>query len=67
MKMAEWNAAHEPTFRTVLMKSEGEHQTLSSTEVRARLQSGASLDGLVHPDALELILKGAGAPSAPNP
>lgn len=56
MKMAEWNAAHEPTFRTVLMQSEGKYADVSSTQVRARLQNGASIRELVHPDALDLIL-----------
>ncbi len=49
MHMAEWNRAHNPRFETVLMKSEGEHATLSSTEVRERLARGESVDGLVHP------------------
>ena len=56
MWMANWNREHNPNFRTVLLKSEGEHATLSSTQVRDRLQAGDSLAGLVHPAALPLIL-----------
>ncbi len=56
-EMAEWNASHNPRFRTELIRSEGEFADLSSTEVRARLSRGERPDGLVHPDAMELILK----------
>lgn len=59
MKMAEWNASHEPSFRTVLMRSEGAHATVSSTEVRERLKNGESVHDLVHPEALALILEKA--------
>lgn len=49
MNMAEWNRAHNPKFETVLLQSEGEYATLSSTEVRERLARGESIEGLVHP------------------
>lgn len=55
-EMAEWNAAHNPRFRTELIRSEGEFANLSSTEVRECLSRGERPDGLVHPDAMELIL-----------
>lgn len=60
MKMAEWNRAHNPSFRTVLLRSQGEYAHVSSTLVRERLAQGAPLTGLVHPDALPLILPRAG-------
>ncbi|MBQ2734821.1 MAG: pantetheine-phosphate adenylyltransferase [Clostridia bacterium] len=56
IKMADWNRAHNAGFRTELIYSHGEHATLSSTEVRALLAKGDSPEGLVHPDALPLIL-----------
>ena len=56
-EMAEWNVRHNPRFRTVLYEADGDRQDLSSTEVRARLAKGESLDGLVHPNALSLILE----------
>ena len=64
-EMAEWNLAHNPRFHTELLKSEGKYQTLSSTEVRAMLANGESLQEVVHADALPLIaqaVKGAFLP-----
>ena len=55
MNMAEWNRAHNPKFETVLMQAEGEHATLSSTEVRERLARGESIEGLVHPSVAEFL------------
>ena len=55
-KMAEWNAAHNPRFYTELIKSEGEHATLSSTNVRELLQKDKEITSLVHPNALSIIL-----------
>lgn len=57
MKMAEWNQAHNPRFRTELYPAEAAYSTLSSTRVRALLGEGGDLSALVHPNALELILK----------
>ena len=54
-EMAEWNHAHNPRFTTGLYRSTGEHSTLSSTEVRAMLNQGESLDGVVHRDAIAII------------
>ncbi len=57
MKMAEWNQAHNPRFRTVLYPAEEAFTAVSSTQVRELLARGASLDGLVHPNALPVILE----------
>ncbi len=56
LRMADWNREHNPRFRTELIRSRGEHATLSSTEVRAALEQGRIPEGLVHPNALPLIL-----------
>lgn len=56
-EMANWNKAHNPRFRTVLYQATGEHCTTSSTQVRELLAGGGSPDGLVHPDAIALILE----------
>lgn len=57
LHMAEWNRAHNPRFRTELIRSRGEFADLSSTEIRQMLAAGDTPEGLVHPDALELVLK----------
>ena len=57
MKMADWNAQHNPRFRTVLYPAKEERRTLSSTRVRGELAEGGDLCGLVHPNALPLILE----------
>lgn len=54
--MADWNREHNPRFRTELIRSRGEYSELSSTEVRGRLEAGEVPEGLVHPDALDLVL-----------
>ncbi len=59
-RMAEWNRAHEPTFRTVLLKAGERYPTLSSTEVRSMLKKGETPSGLVHPAAIPLILSKGG-------
>lgn len=56
-KMAAWNREHNRNFRTVLLRSEGPYATISSTEVRRRLDSGGDIRALVHPAALALIEK----------
>ena len=56
IRMADWNRAHNPRFRTELIHSRGEFANLSSTEVRNLLLSGEIPEGLVHPDAMSLIL-----------
>ncbi len=55
-RMADWNREHNPRFRTELIRSRGEFASLSSTEVRAALEVGTVPEGLVHPNALPLIL-----------
>ena len=57
MEMAAWNVAHNPRFRTVLYEAKREHVTFSSTEARRLLKEKSSLEGLVHPNAISLILK----------
>ena len=57
MKMAEWNQAHNPRFRTELIESSGVHATLSSTEVREMLRRGKRPDGAIHPTALALVME----------
>lgn len=54
-KMAEWNRAHNPRFQTVLLRSEGDYRTVSSTEVRELIARGDEMSKLVHRDALPLI------------
>jgi pantetheine-phosphate adenylyltransferase len=56
MEMADWNSKHNPRFRTVLYPARAERQMLSSTVVRGELAEGGELVGLVHPNALPLIL-----------
>ena len=56
LHMADWNREHNPRFRTELIRSRGEFADLSSTEVRARLETGEVPEGLVHSDALSLVL-----------
>ena len=57
LRMADWNRAHNPRFRTELIRSRGEFADLSSTEVREYLAKGEVPEGLVHPNALPLVLK----------
>ncbi len=56
-EMARWNAAHNPRFHTILLRSEGSEALLSSTEVRRRMERGEDIGHLVSPKALHLILK----------
>jgi len=55
IRMAEWNRAHNPRFRTELIRSEGEYAELSSTAVREKLCRGEIPEGWVHPNALSII------------
>lgn len=57
MRMAEWNREHNPRFHTELLPSEAKYEGHSSTRVREALEAGESLEGLVHPNALPLILE----------
>lgn len=54
-KMANLNRARNRACRTILVRAEGPYAKVSSTEVRRRLDTGGDIQGLVHPDALELI------------
>ncbi|MBQ9784044.1 MAG: pantetheine-phosphate adenylyltransferase [Clostridia bacterium] len=56
MRMAEWNRAHNPRFRTELIRAREGHELISSTEVRRMMESGEGFEALVHPDALPLIV-----------
>lgn len=55
LHMADWNAAHNPRFRTEMIRAKKSVEHISSTEVRRRLMAGESLEGIVHPDAEHLI------------
>ena len=57
MRMATWNKEHNPRFHTELIRSSGEYEALSSTDVRTKLNVGEEIAGLVHPCAIPLILK----------
>lgn len=54
-EMADWNRAHNPRFVTRLYSSEGDHASLSSTQVREYLQKGEIPADLLHPLAYSLI------------
>lgn len=56
LRMADWNREHNPRFRTELIRSRGEFAEFSSTDVRQALSEGRVPEGLVHPNALPLIL-----------
>ena len=56
-RMAEWNLAHNPRFRTEMLPANAQYTTLSSTQVREWLKEGRSLAGLLHPDAIPLVLQ----------
>ena len=56
LKMADWNRSHNPRFRTEIIYSRGEYADLSSTEIRKMLAEGKTPEGLVHPNALPLIM-----------
>ena len=65
MAMASWNKEHNPRFVTVMYPANPDHGSLSSTQVRACLEKGSIPDGLVHPNALPLILaEGSGGTEA---
>jgi pantetheine-phosphate adenylyltransferase len=55
LHMADWNAAHNPRFRTEMIRAKKSVEHISSSEVRRRLMAGESLEGIVHPDAEHLI------------
>ena len=53
--MDAWNRAHNPRFITKLYPSEEGLHTVSSTEVRERLERGEVLEDLIAPAALPLV------------
>ena len=55
LHMADWNSAHNPRFRTEMIRAKKSVEHISSSEVRRRLMAGESLEGIVHPDAEHLI------------
>ena len=55
LHMADWNAAHNPRFRTEMIRAKSAVEHISSTEVRRRLMAGEPLEGIVHPDVEHLI------------
>lgn len=57
MEMAAWNKEHNPNFKTVLYPAVDERSEVSSTLVREELNRTGRLDGLVHPNALPILLK----------
>ncbi len=57
LHMADWNAAHNPKFKTEMIRARRAHEELSSTLVRQRLVDGADLSDYMHPCAIA-ILKG---------
>ncbi|MBQ9773118.1 MAG: pantetheine-phosphate adenylyltransferase [Clostridia bacterium] len=56
LHMADWNQAHNPRFRTELIRAKSAHKEISSTEVRRLLEAGESLEEYVHADAIPIIL-----------
>ena len=55
LHMADWNSAHNPRFRTEMIRAKKSVEHISSSEVRRRLMAGESLEGIVHPNAEHLI------------
>ena len=55
LKMAEFNLAHNPNAPTVLIKAEGKYDTLSSTQVRGKLNDGRSISADIPPQAENAI------------
>lgn len=54
-KMAEFNEAHYPKAKTVLIKAPEELKTLSSTLVREKIAAGESLEGYLPESAIKKI------------
>jgi pantetheine-phosphate adenylyltransferase len=56
-RMAEYNAQHYPSAKTVLLKADEWLDTLSSTIVRERIIQGMSLEGFLPQEAVEIVNK----------
>lgn len=54
-QMAEFNEAHCPSAKTVLIKSEQDFEHISSTLIRERIRSGESLEGYIPTEAISKI------------
>ena len=57
LHMADWNQAHNPRFKTELIRAKNAHADLSSTLVRESLARGEDISQYVHPSALPLLLR----------
>ena len=55
LHMADWNRAHNPSFRTELIYAKNRHLNVSSSLVRERLLAGEDWAELLHPQAAEII------------
>ena len=55
LHMADWNFAHNPRFRTEMIRAKNSVEHISSSEVRRRLIAGEPLEDIVHPDVEHLI------------
>ncbi len=55
LHMADWNSAHNPRFKTEMIRARRNHEALSSTLVRQKLSEGADLSDYMHPRALALL------------
>lgn len=56
LHMADWNSSHNPRFRTEMIRAKNSVEHISSTEVRRRLADGETLEDIVHPDVIPLLL-----------
>ncbi len=56
LHMADWNSSHNPRFRTEMIRAKSSVEHISSTEVRRRLADGETLEDIVHPDVIPLLL-----------
>ncbi len=56
LHMADWNSSHNPRFRTEMIRAKQALEDISSSVVRNRLMNGESLDGIVHPDVIPMLL-----------
>ena len=57
LHMADWNSSHNPRFRTEMIRSKQALENISSSVARHRLMDGESLEGVVHPDVIPMLLK----------
>ena len=55
LHMADWNSAHNPRFRTEMIRAKSSVEHISSSEVRRRLVAGEPLEDIVHSNVEHLI------------